>query len=223
MNDSSQPVLRAKRRLPTGRAVLGGLLVTLAVLGVLVASRIGEDATFQNVVVAREDLTPGTVLGPEHIAQVRIRLDESADWVISDAEDVVGSVLLGPVGRLEFVQRSNVAEARPGAVPAGLAEVSIAVRPERAPSSLTAGELVSVLATFDDVEPPTTQLIADRVVVLSFTDGDTDFSQTGAVLRLGLSDGQIASGIITAAQTGEISIIGVTGATSVQLPEETTR
>jgi len=80
-----------------------------------------------------------------------------------------------------------------------------------------------VVATFDDVEPAVTQLIADRVVVLSYGGGEADFSQSGAVLRLGLSDGQIASDIITAAQTGEISIIGVTGAVSVRLPEVTTR
>lgn len=223
MNDPKQPQLRSKRRLPSGRAVLGGLLITLAVLGILLGSRLGEDATFQDVVVAREDLAPGTVIEPQHVAEIRLRLDESADWVVTSSDDVIGSVLLGPVGRLEFVQKSNVAEAAPGAVPTGLAEVSIAIEPERAPSSLAPGELVSVLATFDDVEPAATRLIADRVVVLSFDDGESDFSQTGSVLRLGLSDGALASSIINAAQTGEISIIGVTGAGSVQLPETTTR
>lgn len=223
MTEPQQPILRARRRLPTGRAVLGGLLITLAVLGILLASRLGDDATFQDVVVAREDLAPGTVLETQHIAQIRLRLDESADWVVEDPADVIGSVLLGPVGRLEFVQRSNVAEAAPGAVPAGLAEVSIAIEPERAPSSMAPGELVSILATFDDGELPVTQLIADRVVVLSFSDGNGDFSQTDTVLRLGIADGQVASDIVNAAQTGEISVIGITGAGSVSLPEVTTR
>lgn len=223
MTDSQQPTLRSKRRLPSGRAVLGGLLITLAVLGILLASRLGEDATFQDVVVAREDLAPGTVIEPQHVAEIRLRLDDSADWVVNGVDEVIGSVLLGPVGRLEFVQRSNVAESDPGTVPRGLAEVSIAIEPERAPARLAPGELVSVLATFDDVDPATTLLIADRVVVLSFDDGETDFSQTGSVLRLGLADGELASAIINASQTGEISIIGVTGAGSVQLPEATSR
>lgn len=219
MTDTQQPLLRARRKLPSGRAVLGGLLITLAVLGVLLAGRLGDDATFQDVVVAREDLAPGTVIEAEHVAQIRLRLDESADWVASSVDEVIGSVLLGPVGRLEFVQRSNVSETASGSVPSGLAEVSIAIEPERAPATLASGELVSVLATFDDDGDSVTRLIADRVVVLSFTDGQTDFSQTDTVLRLGLSDGQVASAIVNAAQSGEISIIGVTGAGSVQLPE----
>ena len=125
MNDPQQPLLRSKRRLPSGRAVLGGLLITLSILGVLLASRLGDDATFHDVVVAREDLAPGTVLEAQHVAEIRLRLDESADWVFSDLDDVLGSVLLGPVGRLEFVQRANIAEVPAGSAAPGLAEVSI--------------------------------------------------------------------------------------------------
>jgi Flp pilus assembly protein CpaB len=223
MNDAQQPLLRSKRRLPSGRAVLGGLLITLSILGVLLASRMGDDATFHDVVVAREDLAPGTVLEAQHVAEIRLRLDESADWVFSDLDDVLGSVLLGPVGRLEFVQRANIAEVPAGSAASGLAEVSIAIEPSRAPRNITPGEVVSILATFDDVEPAVTELVADRVVVLSFTDGEADFSTTDTVLRLGVSDGQLASDIVTAAQTGEISVVGLTGASSVEIPEVTTR
>ena len=218
MTDTQQPVLRAKRRLPTGRAVLGGLLVTLAVLGVLFANRLGDDATFQDVVVAREDLAPGTVLEPQHLAQITIRLAEDATWVESDPEALYGSVLLGPVARLEFIQRSNVATGTPEQVPSGLAEVSIEIEPGRAPASLSPGELVSVLATFDDNQPATTRLIADRVVVLSYS-GVGEFGGTNSILRLGIADGSIASDIVMASLTGEVSIIGVTGATNVTLPE----
>jgi len=221
MTAPQQPLLRAKRQLPSGRAVLGGLLVTLAVLGVLLAGRLGDDATFQDVVVARQDLAPGTVLEAKHIAQIRLRLDESVGWVVPTTEELIGSVLLGPVERLEFVQRSNVAEAQAGSAPSGLAEVSIAIEPERAPATLASGELVSVLATFEKDGSSTTRLIADRVVVLSFSNGQTDFSQTNTVLRLGLADGGVASEIVNASHTAEISIIGVTGAGSVQIPEST--
>ena len=213
-----QPVLRAKRRLPTGRAVLGGLLVTLAVLGVLFASRLGDDATFQQVVVANEDLAPGTVLEAQHLAEVTIRLTEDAVWVENDAAALYGSVVLGPVARLEFIQASNIAEGTPDGVPSGLAEVSIEIEPGRAPATLSPGELVSVVATFDDVEPATTRLIADRVVVLSFS-GSDEFATNESVLRLGISDGAIASDIVTASITGDVSIIGITGAAGVVLPE----
>lgn len=218
MTEKSQPLLHARRRLPSGRAVLGGLLVTLSVLGILVATRLGDDTTYQYVVVARDDLAPGTVIQADDVAQIRLRLDESADWVVNDPAEIYGSVVLGPVGRLEFLQHANLAEGNTNAVPSGLAEVSIEVEPGRAPSSLAPGELISILATYDDGERAKTELVADRVVVLSFGNGSDDFSTTSTVLRLGVAEGDLASEIVTASLTGDLSIVGVTGASAVKLP-----
>ncbi len=219
--NTEQPVLRVRRRLPSGRAVLGGLLVSLAVVGVLVATQIGEDATFQDVVVARQDLAPGTVIEPAHVEQVRMRLAENADWVASSSNAVVGTVLLGPVGANEFLQVSNLSEGSPSSVPSGLAEVSIEIESSRAPASLLAGELISILATTEEGGVSRTSLIADRVTVLSYSSGtDGDFSGGDTVLRLGVADGDTASAIISAAVTSDVSIVGVTGANDVAIPEE---
>ncbi len=201
--------------------MLGALLITLAALGVLLATRLGEDATFQDVVVARQDLAPGTVIEAEDVATVRLRLDEEAEWVINDAAEVVGNVIVGPVGRLEFVQRSNVVDGVPGAVPSGLAEVSIDVDPANAPAALAAGELVSVLSTYSLDQQDVTELIADRIVVISYDTGGDTISSSDAVLRLGIADGTIASAVVHAAETGEISVVGVNGAPDVALQELT--
>lgn len=221
MTDVQQPILRVKKRLPSGRAVLGGLLVSLAVVAVLIASRIGEDATFQDVVVARQELAPGTVIEAEHIEQVRMRLANEANFVVSNPDAIVGSVVLGPVGANEFLQVSNIAVSGPDTLPSGLAEVSIEIEPSRAPARIASGELVSLLATFEDSDGSRTVLIADRVVVLSYDDGDVDdFSGGDTVLRLGVSDGDVASAIVSAAITGDVSVVGVTGANDVTIPRE---
>ena len=222
MTDVQQPVIRSRKRLPSGRAVLGGLLVSLAVVAVLVASRMGEDATFQDVVVASQELAPGTVIEPGHIQQVRMRLSEDANFVISTPESIIGSVVLGPVGANEFLQVSNIAEGTPDALPSGLAEVSIEIEPGRAPARISSGELVSVLATFSNGDSSRTVLVADRVVVLSYDNGAADdFGGGDTVLRLGVDSGHTASAIVTAAITGDVSIVGVTGANEVQIPAET--
>ncbi len=222
MTDVQQPVIRSRKRLPSGRAVLGGLLVSLAVVAVLVASQMGEDATFQDVVVASQELAPGTVIEPGHVQQVRMRLSESADFVVSQPESIIGSVVLGPVGENEFLQVSNIAAGTPDALPSGLAEVSIEIEPGRAPARIASGELVSVLATFSDGDESRTVLVADRVVVLSYDNGTgDDFSGGETVLRLGVSTGEAASAIVTAAITGDVSIVGVTGANEVEIPAET--
>ena len=215
----ANPVLKTRRGLPSGRAVLGGLLISLSILGVLFALQLGEDATFRDVVVAREDLAPGTILEAQHLAQITVRLDESATFVAAESNALIGQVVLGPVGRLEFMQASNVAPASGIDAQGGLAVVSLAIDPNRAPFSLAAGEIVSVLATFDDADPAVTELIADRVMVLSYDTGNGDFGTNDAVLRLGIAQGELASAIVNASQTGEISIIGLTSAPSVELPE----
>ena len=222
MTDVQQPVIRSRKRLPSGRAVLGGLLVSLAVVAVLVASRMGEDATFQDVVVASQELAPGTVIESGHVHQVRMRLSEDADFVISQPESIIGSVVLGPVGANEFLQESNIAEGSPESLPSGLAEVSIEIEPGRAPARIASGELISVLATFTDGDESRTVLVADRVVVLSYDNGTADDFSTGeTVLRVGVDTGEAASAIVTAAITGDVSIVGVTGANEVDIPVET--
>lgn len=222
MTDANQPTLRSRSALPTGRAVLGALLITLAALGVLLAARLGDDATFQEVVVARADIAPGTVIEASDVATVRLRLDEQVDGVINDTADVVGNVTLGPVGQLEFLQRSNITTGMPDFMPAGVAVVSLAVQPDRAPASISAGELVSVLATFGSGDEATTELVADRVTVLSYGGDSNDFNSADTVLRLGVIDGAVASEIVHASQTGAISIIGITGANDVTIPAATT-
>ena len=221
-NAVEQPILSPSRRLPSGRAVLGALLITLAVLGILLATRLGDQATIRRVVVATEDLAPGTVLEPQHLTSVEIRLAEEVDFVFENPEDLYGTVLLGPLDESEFVQFANLAAGNPDSVPTGLVEVSIEVEAVRAPSSLTAGELVTLVATFPNDEPAVTRVIARNVPVLSYDPGNSEFNSTGdTVLRLGIDDGETASEIVTASITGDVSVIGVTGATNIEIAEVT--
>ena len=113
-----------------------------------------------------------------------------------------------------FIQNGNAG------VPAGLAEVSIPIEPQRAPERLSPGELVSVLATYDD-DPTTTVLIADRVVVLSYRTDASEFAREG-VLRLGIEDGRVAARIVNAVDDGQLHVIGITSAPEVDLPDEVT-
>lgn len=209
------PVITTSRRLPSGRAVLGGLFITLAVLGVLVAGNLRENATYQDVVLADRTLAPGTVLGPEDVRVARLRLDEQVGFVVSDPTSVYGSVLLGPLQTNEFVQAANLTTATAD----GLAEVSVPVSTDSAPAQLIPGELVSILVTYGG-SPARTELVADRVTVISYERSSDDFATSAtAVLRLGLGDGDTAARIVLAAETGEVSIIGIGSAPEVVIPE----
>ena len=125
MTETNQPVIRSRRALPSGRAVLGALLITLAALGVLFATRLSDDSTFQNAVVATRDLGPGQVIEAADVATVRLRLDDQVEFVANDVNQVIGNVTLGPIAQFEFVQASNIASMVSNEVPGGLATVSL--------------------------------------------------------------------------------------------------
>ena len=223
MTETNQPVIRSRRALPSGRAVLGALLITLAALGVLLATRLSDDSTFQNVVVATNNLGPGQLIEPDDVAVVRLRLDDQVRFVANDVNEVIGSVTLGPVTVREFVLRSNVADMLPNNVPNGLAVVSLPVDPANAPSTIAPGAVVSILATFTDNNVDVTELVADRLLVVSYgTDGD-EFGADTNVLRVAVGDGQNAADLALAAETGTVSVIGITGASEVSIPEITSR
>ncbi len=223
MTETNQPVIRSRRALPSGRAVLGALLITLAALGVLLATRLSDDSTFQNVVVATNNLGPGQLIEPDDVAVVRLRLDDQVRFVANDVNEVVGSVTLGPVTAREFVVRSNVADMLPNNVPNGLAVVSLPVDPANAPSTIAPGAVVSILATFTDNDEDVTELVADRLLVVSYgTDGD-EFGADTNVLRVAVGDGQNAADLALAAETGTVSVVGITGASEVSIPEITRR
>ena len=96
--------------------------------------------------------------------------------------------------------------------------MSLPVDPALAPSSINPGELVSILVTNDG----TTHLVADRLLVISYGgDGDA-FGSNINVLRVAVRDGQNASEIALAAEIGAVSIIGVTGANEVAIPQSVT-
>ena len=223
MTETNQPVIRSRRALPSGRAVLGALLITLAALGVLLATRLSDDSTFQNVVVATNNLGPGQLIEPDDVAVVRLRLDDQVRFVANDVNEVIGSVTLGPVTVREFVLRSNVADMLPNNVPNGLAVVSLPVDPANAPSTIAPGAVVSILATFTDNNVDVTELVADRLLVVSYgTDGD-EFGADTNVLRVAVGDGQNAADLALAAETGTVSVVGITGASEVSIPEITRR
>ena len=108
-------------------------------------------------------------------------------------------------------------------MPSGLAVVSFPVDPSNAPSNIATGELVSIVAHYEDPEGITTELIADRVIVLSFGVSGDDFGAGDTVLRVGVEDGSIGTSIVNAAQEATVSVVGITSAPEVDLPEETVR
>jgi Flp pilus assembly protein CpaB len=199
-----------RRPLPGGRAVVGGLLVTLAAVGVFMAWSARAGDVTRPVVVAAADLRPGEVLGPDDLEVRALDLPaELSDRAYADPRALLGAVALGPLAEGELVQRSAVVE--PGAsidgtVPA--AELSFAVDADRAlDGRLQVGERVDVLATFGTGVEAETDVIVRDAVVLAGTREEGGIGARRLTLTLGLRDDDDVVALTHAVRAGEVTVV----------------
>ena len=120
---------------------------------------------------------------------------------------MAGRVALGPIAEGELVQAGALSEPGSG-VPT--AEVSFALARDRAlDGRLASGDLVDVFVTVD----AGTSLVAERVQVVTVTDGGASFA-TGAELTvtLALTDPAVRDDLIQAVRAGEVTLVRATHA-----------
>ena len=139
--------LRRRRTLPGGRAVVGGFLVALAAVGIFAGYTNATADTRVRYLVAGDDLPLGHRLTPGDVVAVAMDLPAAVRArSYRSASQLAGSVVIGPVGKGELVQSSDVLAAADGA---GDRQISFPVESARAVNGqLRRGELVDVLATY---------------------------------------------------------------------------
>lgn len=199
---------------PNARAVLGGSLVALAVIGVfLLADGRGSEPELERVVAAR-DIEPGSVIEPEDLDTARLRLPAGVDRATFDEPGLlVGSTVLGPVGEGELIQRTSVlagsadtdAEQRP--------ELSLTLDADRAlGGGLRSGERVDVVATYGSGGNASTRLAASGAVVVRVTGAqDRTLGPVGTVtvtLSVGADD---VLAVAHAAEAGGMRLVRAAG------------
>lgn len=171
------------------RLVLGVLLV----LGsVLVGARVisAADATVP-VWSATGDLAAGTVLTPDDLVAVQVRLDAAAGGYLSTSTDPAGQVLGRAVGAGELLPRSALDPA------ADQVQLALPVQAGYAPPTLARGQLVDVYA------------VADPAAGATDVSGDVDLVVGGATVQAvtGRGDGVLS----TSASTIQV-VVGVPAA-----------
>jgi len=207
------PRRRIDRRvpLPGGRAVVGGLLVALAAVGVFAAWTGATDEPTRPVVVARGDVRPGDVLDPADLEVRELDIpDALASSAYSDPAGLVGAVAVAPLAEGDLVQHSAVVERAAGAEGAA-AELSFAIDSDRAVDGrLQVGERVDVLATFGTGIDAETEVVVQGAQVLSATRDDRGVGAVRLVLTLGL-DGDDVVALTHAVRAGEVTVVRTAG------------
>lgn len=202
---------------PNGRALAGGLLLAIAAVGTFLTWQAAAGTPDTTYVVTRRAVSAGERLGPDDVALAGAELPRGlATGAFDDPDDVVGRVVLGPIGEGELVQASQLST--PGRAPATV-EVAFSLPRDRAvDGALVGGDRVDVFVTYDD----RTQLVVAQAQVLAVGGGDTaGLADVGQVtVTVALPDTGPRAELIHAARAGEVTLVRSTQADAPAEPAD---
>lgn len=206
---------RVERRigLPSGRAVLGGLLMAVAAVGTFLAytSATADDAI--DVLIATRPLSAGETITTHDVELVAADLPSEVRGLFGTADAAVGRQIVASVGEGEFLQASATVTPVEGDE---ALEISVTLPGSRAVGRLQPGERVDVFSTWSgDV----TELVAVDARVLEASGGASGLVQSGSeqvVVRLALADFDQVEAIVHAQAAGDITMIRAALGTEAQ-------
>jgi Flp pilus assembly protein CpaB len=189
--------------------VLGALLVTCSIVGLITAHRAATAPQLERWLVATSDIPAGTRIEADDLGITQLDLgDVVSRGAFGDPDEVIGRVALGSIRKGEILQRGTVGEPE---VQAGSARrVSVSLPRARAlDGALAAGARVDVLATTG--EPGTTTVITREALVVSTGEGTDGLGSTGEVtVSLVVADETAATSIVDASVHGTLTLISPT-------------
>lgn len=214
--------VRRLRRLPTGRAVVGALLLTASTVGVYGAYLDARSDPSTQYLVATTEVLPGTRLTDAQLLGAHFEgtpvdlapeLAERA-FLLEDAPSLIGRRVVVPLAPGELLTRSAVVSE--GGVP-DAETVSFPVPSSAAlDGALRVGERIDVLATYRLGEGYTAYVV--RGAPLLAVGGDAGSGVGGApsqqlVLTIAVADPRTVQALVHAVQLADIVVARSTGDT----------
>ena len=205
-------MLGVRRGLPTNRAVVGGLLVAVALVGTWWAAAGGADTPSTRYVVAAHDLAPGQRLGPGDLELVAMDLPNGVARHALTSPDGLGRVVTtGPVDAGELVQTSHLARSTGSRT---TRELSLVVEADWAVGgSLRPGDRVDVLVTYGDGVNSSTDVVLSSTTVRRITsarDGGLGGTRSQTI-TVAVADPEQVKAVTNAARAGQVTITRSTG------------
>lgn len=203
--------LRRRRALPGGRAVAGGFLVALAAVGIFAGYTDATSGPDVRYLVATRDLPLGHRIGAGDLEAVAIELPgRLASRSYRSASQLTGAVVVGPVGRGELVQSSDVLA---GGEAPGERQISFPVESARAVNGqLRRGEQVDVLATYGTGGDAYTVVVVAGARVADRATSRESLSDRGdEVVTLALPASADALAVAHAVNAGEVTLVRTAG------------
>lgn len=200
-----EPARRVERRigLPSGRAVVGGLLMALAAVGTFLAYAGATADDSIGVLVATRALAPGETIAPGDVEVVSVELPASVRGLFGDVDAALGRQVAAPVGAGEFLLASATV-ARADADDS--LEIAVSLPASRAVGRLQAGERVDVFSTWGS---EVTELIAVDARVLEVSGGASSGlgGNDPVRVRLAVDDFAQVEALVHAQAAGDLTMV----------------
>ena len=207
------PTVRRRRGLPNGRAVVGGLLVAVAAVGVFSAYTSSAAGPTTRYAVAARDLSPGERIDAAALDLVALELPEQQRRrSFEDLAPLVDATVVEPLLQGELLQEGSVVAT---GAETGARSLSFAVEPARAVNAvLRPAERVDILATFGTGEQACTHVVASDVplVAVSENQGAIVGEATVVTVTVSVDSPQQAVAITHAANAGAVTLVRATDA-----------
>lgn len=202
-----RPVVHRRRPLPGSRAVFGGFLVAVAVVGTIAAQNMATRPPSTRYVVAAASLPAGRTIRLQDLTTRAIDLPEPiARRAYRDPGPLVGRVLAATLAESELVQGSALAARGPLA---GEREVSFTSDPARSLGQrIVPGDLVDIYATAGQGEGDRTSLVVRSARVI---DRQGRQGAAGFIYTVALADPRDVSSLVAAAD-GSLAVVRATTA-----------
>ena len=207
-------VSRRGRAVPGGRAVLGGLLVAAAVVGLFWASTRAGAGPKQSFVVARHPIAPGTRLSADDLARLPLDLPPSvAGRAFHDPHTLAGATVIAPLAAGELVQASAVVAK--ASAPASR-EITFAVPRATLASSLEEGERIDIVATYGSGADAFSTVVLRQAQVVGLDRGASRVGDQGdAAITVAVDDPSDTVALAHAVQLAKLTVVRATGAAPV--------
>ena len=209
--EPSSRTVRRRRGLPGSRAVVGGLLVAAAAVGMFAAASRSAGGPTDSYVVARHDLAAGTRLEPSDLELVPMELAPAVRARAFDrAQPLVGATLVSPLGAGELVQSSAVV-ARKGDTASR--ELSFTLERGRVGTGIKQGERADLTATYGTGNDAFTVVVVRQALLVAIDRPRTASGDSGpATVTVAVDDPADTLALAHALQLGKVTLVRATGA-----------
>ncbi len=211
-------VISTRRQLPSARALIGALLVTIAALGSFAVATSGSDGPNTEYLVLRSPIRAGEPVGLADVMLEPMELSPSlTSKALSSTDGLEGAAALRDLGAGELLLIHDLIPAPivDGEPLSNVHELTFAVPLDRTPAGLRSGDRVTILGTTDRA---TLVAIEDAIVLAIDTQPDQIGSSGSGILTLAIDDPGDVMNIAHATQTTDITVVRSTRALADHYP-----